>query len=145
MGIMQFKKTQENKIGCIAYMPPEFYDNNYNEKLDIYTFGLTLNELFDGEHIVKQKVLYPELEEIYEIKIENEACCLFEIIKSCIDLSPEKRPKADDLKRKLHAMKILIDFIICEYRSDYILMSTEDKNKIFKECESLIKNSLRYL
>ncbi|CAF1496835.1 unnamed protein product [Rotaria sp. Silwood1] len=38
--------NHHTQIGCASYMPPEFYHGTYDQKLDIFTFGLTLNELF---------------------------------------------------------------------------------------------------
>ncbi|CAF3409267.1 unnamed protein product [Rotaria sp. Silwood2] len=52
MGISQSYYPQfgfnNSPMGCIRYMPPEFYWNTYNQTLDVFTFGLTLNHLFTG-------------------------------------------------------------------------------------------------
>ena len=34
--------------GSRKYMPPEFYTRKCTQKLDVFTFGLTFNELFNG-------------------------------------------------------------------------------------------------
>ncbi|CAF5126744.1 unnamed protein product [Rotaria sp. Silwood1] len=41
--------NQQTQIGCAPYMLPEFYRGTYDQKLDIFTFGLTLNELFTSK------------------------------------------------------------------------------------------------
>jgi len=37
---------QHTQIGCIDYMPPEFFRCSFDNKLDIFTYGLTINFLF---------------------------------------------------------------------------------------------------
>ena len=39
---------QMTMVGCQPFMPPEFYSGQYNQSLDVFTFGLTLYELFVG-------------------------------------------------------------------------------------------------
>ncbi|CAF1466676.1 unnamed protein product [Adineta steineri] len=49
MGIAQAcYQNKDEPQGCMRYMPPEFYLNKYDQKLDVYTCGLTLNFLFTG-------------------------------------------------------------------------------------------------
>lgn len=90
-------------IGTPEFMAPEFYNENYDEKVDVYAFGMLLLELVSMDYpycectnpasIYKkvsqgifpasiQKIRHPELKEFIEL---------------CIAFEPEKRPAAREL------------------------------------------------
>lgn len=66
-----------SKIGCYHYMPPEFYSKNYTNKLDVYTFGLTLNELYKGSHDLAITTSDKR------VKIEYKAIFFYFLVKLC--------------------------------------------------------------
>lgn len=48
---MGLKKAHEEKIGTVLYMAPEQIScQSYNKKIDIYSVGLTLYNMFLGYH-----------------------------------------------------------------------------------------------
>ena len=126
--------SNEPIAGCTQYMPPEFYLNKCSHKLDIYMFGLTLNEIYDGNHAKKN----------YIIKIIKASEILSDIIKQCISINPNERPDSNSLKRRLIIIQRLMTFLITERYPDYVDKNHFEKNEIFKNCYHLILNSVRY-
>ena len=78
------KDLKNTMIGCLRYMPPEFYKGECTNKLDTYTFGLTLVELFKGEHQKKG----------IEIIVRKEPIALLDLIQKCIQITPYSRPSS---------------------------------------------------
>jgi len=90
-------------IGTPEYMAPEMYEEKYNEKVDIYAFGMCLLEMITKEvpysecvtfgqifRKVQDGVLPKNIDKINKIKAKN-------IILSCISRDPNDRPSAEDL------------------------------------------------
>ena len=124
MGIAKFVEPNKNTmIGCKAYMPPEFYTGKYDEKLDVFTFGLTLNILFGGTH-----------NEQNPIRIEKKSLIFCEFTDRCLDHNPDKRPTSQNILDNFRIIKKVFHACIfqTEHFSDYIGMSTENKNEVFK-------------
>ena len=104
MGIM--KLYEENArvtkgVGAKWYMPPEYYSitGAITNKLDVFTFGLTLNELFGGRHVCENK----------KINVVSRGKLMFpDFISKCIDNDPNNRPLSKDLEDKLSFMNALI-------------------------------------
>jgi WNK lysine deficient protein kinase len=101
--------TRTNKtmsvLGTPEFMAPELYDESYNERVDIYAFGMCLLEM-----ITKERPYYEcqNAAQIYKKvvsrippaglrRIESSAARNF--ISLCIDYEPSNRPSADDLLR----------------------------------------------
>jgi serine/threonine protein kinase len=90
-------------IGPLSYMPPEFYSKplNYTNKLDVFSFGLTINELFGGRHEARLG------NEMLNIVITKECNCLIwnYIIIKCIDQDPTKRYSSMDIEEAFSCLK----------------------------------------
>jgi serine/threonine protein kinase len=122
---MGIAKLYENNmkmtaIGCRDYMPPEFYTGRYSKKLDIYTYGLTLNEIFNGIHRLIQRSR--------EIVIEREADVFYHIVKVCISKDDRDRPEAKLLEKELMVFENCIDSAISKNLYTYM----KNKNEFFK-------------
>ena len=120
-------------LGCRAYMPPEFYAGDYDNKLDIFTFGLTLNELFGGSHDSRNPM-----------KIINKAVILWDIIDKCISREPRYRPTSQEILTKLLIIKKSSGLVLLsEYYSNYASMPTYKKNQVFDfTYKTLVTNNL---
>ena len=94
---MGIAKVYENNcvmtphVGCGEYMPPEF--PNYTRKLDIFTYGLTLNKIFEGDHYFDNLTRTRT--------ITKEAQAYYDIVEKCISDRPEERPEAREIERQL--------------------------------------------
>lgn len=91
-------------LGTPEFMAPELYDENYNEKVDIYAFGMTLLEMITGltpyHHCtsapqIYKKVLRGELPmELQQVEVSCPAAYSF--IYKCLQKKDE-RPSAKEL------------------------------------------------
>lgn len=73
-------------------MPPEFYTGEITQKLDIFTYGLTLNKLFNGKHTkIDSKIqIIKKCELIFD-----------ELVESMIKLDPQERPTSKIINDKI--------------------------------------------
>ncbi|CAF3178172.1 unnamed protein product [Rotaria socialis] len=117
--------NQHTQIGCGSYMPPEFYEGSYDQKLDIFTFGLTLNELFTStRHTFQQcrsdKIIFQEKSPIFD-----------DLIARCTAYNPKRRPAAIEIEKTLDIYSAGFNEIVMKKHPGYMKLSTEDKDKIF--------------
>lgn len=102
LGDMGLAKKQKiltfSPIGTPEYMAPEIYNEKYNEKIDIYSFGLCILEIITGE------IPYDEFTNVTQIwravtnnikptsllKISDKNA--MNVINKCINFDPDKRP-----------------------------------------------------
>ena len=90
-------------LGTPEFMAPELYDENYDEKVDIYAFGMCLLEIFTKEvpyhecsnpaQIYKKVTNKIEPESLSKVQISDAQ----ELIRLCINTDPAKRPTAAEL------------------------------------------------
>ncbi len=128
-------------IGCLAYMPFDFYTGKYNQSLDVYTFGLTINELF-----TEKKHQFELLTR--RIKLTSHSSVFADLIARCIHNEPSQRPSAIEIEITLRMYKQAIEKYILEKNIKYANMSTEDKNLTFitiydtlhPEIDAILKN-----
>ncbi|CAF1345089.1 unnamed protein product, partial [Didymodactylos carnosus] len=125
------ENNRHTQIGCQVFMPLEFYkvDQNkavYDQKLDIYTFGLTLNALFtDTKHgfhpLTRQKLVI------------KQSPVFWDLISRCTDDYPEQRPTALEMEKTLELYNVAFQQLVLQKELTYIDLSSEDKNKRFME------------
>ncbi|CAF1179511.1 unnamed protein product [Didymodactylos carnosus] len=127
MGIARFVDplNQHTQIGCQSYMPPEFYRGSYDQKLDVFTFGLTLNELFTStkhsfQPLVNDKIAFQEKSLIFD-----------DLIARCTAHDPKRRPAAIEIEKTLDLYSAGFDEIVLKKHPSYIKLSAEEKNEIF--------------
>ncbi len=91
-------------LGTPEFMAPELYDETYNEKVDIYAFGMCLVEMITKERPyaecsnaaqIYKKVVYRKMFPAALEHIQNKRARDF--IKLCLDHSPDARPSATEL------------------------------------------------
>jgi len=128
-------------IGCLAYMPFEFYTGKYNQSLDVYTFGLTINELF-----TEKKHEFELLTR--RIKLTSRSSVFADLIDRCTHNVPSQRPSAIEVETTLRMYKQAIEKYIIEKKIKYANTSTEDKNltfitiydTLYPEIDQILKN-----
>ena len=101
---MKMKNKNEpltKSIGSIRYLSFEKRCKSpikYNTKSDIYSFGVTLCEIFNGQHIQKNKTLYDHYFVTSTPKLNNNTNKHFnDFILKCIEKEPNKRWSAKQL------------------------------------------------
>lgn len=132
MGIAELYVNQSQTMGHDAYMPPEFYTKLYDQKLDVFTFGLTINELFNGIHNMKHPIV-----------IDKKASICNTFINSCIDYNPEKRLVAKQIKESLRMVQKVVEKVIFNNLPFYFTISTDSKNQIFQDIYIIIVTKMK--
>ena len=124
---------QQTQMGCIQFMPPEFFrasgDGHVkcDEKLDIFTYGLTLNQLFtETMHDFRYSSPFPR------IILKKESPVFYdEIIGRCLDHDTKRRPTATEIEKTLEFYEQA--FTETMMSDSYKRMSTSQKDKVFIE------------
>ncbi|CAF3032277.1 unnamed protein product [Rotaria sp. Silwood2] len=128
MGIAQIFNPAERHtlIGCLPFMPPEFYrgDGQYDQSLDVFTYGLTLNELFtEKTHRFNQSTK--------RVQLIEQSPIFTNFILKCIRDESTRRPTAVRLENTLHKYRQAVDQYIKEKCPDYTKNTIETKDSIF--------------
>lgn len=127
-------------IGCLPYMPPEFYLGKFSQSSDVFMFGITLNELFTGKK--HQWEIATHL-----ITLEERSPILSDLIERCTDLQPEHRPTAVQIEMILRFHKQAFEQHLRENKINFTSLQFEEKNRLFLEVynhfhPSIYKNSI---
>ena len=87
--ILDEESGNTTSVGTTGYIAPEVRTNKYNEKVDIYSLGVTILDLF------KNKSIHAEMynENTFYMKLEN-------VINNMIYNSPQNRPSAIEILNK---------------------------------------------
>jgi serine/threonine protein kinase len=89
--------TQTAAVGTPFYMAPELYSEEYDAKVDVYSFGLILEEIVVGKRVFSPTLPMPQLYgklqrgERPEVPT-NLPPGLRKLITKCWDTDPENRP-----------------------------------------------------
>lgn len=126
MGIARVWQPNENltMVGCLFYMPLDFYTGRYDQSLDVFTFGLTINELF-----TETKHTFNWLTR--GIKLTNISPVFADLINQCLHTDPNQRPSAVTIETTLHLYKQAFERSVQEERLSYADMSAQDKDEAF--------------
>ncbi|UJR32794.1 hypothetical protein I4U23_020256 [Adineta vaga] len=117
--------NQHTQIGYQPYMPPEFYKRDYDQKLDIFMFGLTLNELFTSKKhsfqpLASNRIAFSEKSPVFD-----------DLIAQCTLYDPKRRPTATEIEKTLDIYSAGFNEMVISKDAGYMKLSTEDKDKSF--------------
>ncbi|CAF1584865.1 unnamed protein product, partial [Adineta steineri] len=124
---------QQTQLGCLPFMPPEFFHEQseghikFDEKLDIYTYGLTLNQLFTETmhdfHLNRSTS---------RIVITKPSPVFYdEIIVKCLETDSKQRPTAIEIEKTLELYEEA--FSETRFSDSYTRLSIKKKDKVFLE------------
>jgi serine/threonine protein kinase len=127
MGIAREYDSEQlmTQIGCKNFMPPEFYNKDYDQSLDVFTFGLTLNQLFTEtvhEYGMDVRTFRPKA------KITRKSPVFEELIERCLRDNPTHRPSALEIETTLNLYERAFSKLIT---LRYITSTPEGKDKAF--------------
>ena len=133
--------TKLTTIGCLPYMPLDFYTGKYDQSLDVYTYGLTVSELFTEK---MHKFDFASR----RAQITHPSPIFANLITRCIDTEPSRRPTAIEIETTLRIYRQAIEKSIRDNNINYAVMSIEDKNATFinfyntvqPELDAVLKN-----
>lgn len=134
---------QQTQMGCLQFMPPEFFHYSSDghikcdEKLDIYTYGLTINQLFTG--IMHDAKITSSGSRITITK--SSPIFYDDIILKCLDNDTKRRPTAIQIEKTLE----LYEQAFCEtmLSDDYTKMNAREKDRIFLDFYQKNKSKLQ--
>eukprot|EP00595_Chromulina_sp_UTEXLB2642_P002148 CAMPEP_0196768408 /NCGR_PEP_ID=MMETSP1095-20130614/42718_1 /TAXON_ID=96789 ORGANISM="Chromulina nebulosa, Strain UTEXLB2642" /NCGR_SAMPLE_ID=MMETSP1095 /ASSEMBLY_ACC=CAM_ASM_000446 /LENGTH=155 /DNA_ID=CAMNT_0042137955 /DNA_START=618 /DNA_END=1086 /DNA_ORIENTATION=+ len=121
-------------LGTPEFMAPELYEESYNEKVDIYAFGMTMIEMVTGlmpyhqctsAPQIYKKVLRGELPPELELISNNRAKSF---VESCLQ-KQLNRPSAQEL--------LLNDFLLPNEEEDYdeVRVKLENRGTVVSQNE----------
>jgi serine/threonine protein kinase len=124
---------QQTQMGCLQFMPPEFFNDSANghvkcdEKLDIYTYGLTINQLFtETMHDARLNSSGSR------ITITKQSPIFYEdIILRCLDNDSKRRPTAVEIEKTLELYEQAFSETMLS--DAYTKMNAREKDKVFLE------------
>ncbi|KAJ3191177.1 Serine/threonine-protein kinase wnk1 [Irineochytrium annulatum] len=103
LAIAKSKDHASSVLGTPEFMAPEFYDEKYDEKVDIYAFGMVVIEIVTKEYpyseCTNQAQIYKKVSNGVKpqaiAKITDDETRSF--IEHCIEFDPRLRPSATEL------------------------------------------------
>lgn len=107
----KFDMSCKTVIGTPLFMSPEIYSGEYDEKVDIYAFGLCLIELITGEIPYKEYMHVPMFVSCVIAKPPNAVDKILnedakKLVQTCIDPEPTNRPSTAQLLGNKYWMEI---------------------------------------
>lgn len=99
----RFEGVHTEQVGTQLYMSPEQLNGLcYNQKVDIFALGLILLELLIPFKTQMQRVnvLFKARNNIYSDEFKIDHPREYELVKSLLSRSPQKRPTATEIKQQ---------------------------------------------
>lgn len=129
-----------NNIGTIYYMAPELSEGkNYDQSIDVYSFGIIMNELFSDVDKMKKNKAKKKVEICPDMPDEFK-----EIVKKCIDSNPSNRPSFETILKDFNSF-LANDEKVYDYDSrafdnykDYLKIKKE-QTQFFRIPKQIVK------
>lgn len=114
-------------VGCRRYLPPEFYTGEYTNKLDVFMYGLTVNELFNGSHRLHR----PTAADRPRVVIVDRGELLYSsIVERCTRDEADLRPTSSQVELRLAQFKRLVDE---RAPRNYLDLDVIEKNRFVRD------------
>lgn len=122
---------KQTQIGCLQFMPPEFFKTSqdgsikYDQSLDIFTYGLTLNQLFT--ETIHQSTFNSAGSTIH---LKKQSPIFFDqIISKCLNDDPKQRPNALTIETTFEMYEQA--FSQTMLTDSYARMNHKEKDQVF--------------
>lgn len=117
-------KTLTKEIASPIYAAPESFDDEYDERIDVYSYGLILFEIFAGERVFSPTLTLHQVVEHAETNIRPDVPSYIhkdirQLIISCWSADPEERPSFSEIIQSF-------DRINFEFTSEVLSCSVRD-------------------
>ncbi|KAG9293589.1 hypothetical protein G9A89_005592 [Geosiphon pyriformis] len=103
LAIIKNKEHASSVLGTPEFMAPELYEEKYNEKVDIYAFGMCVLELVTKEYPYTECTNQAQIYRKVTTGIKPQAlqkvkdAATLEFIELCLKYNPDERPSAAQL------------------------------------------------
>ena len=139
----------DTRLGCQLYMPPEFYTDSFDQKLDVYMLCLTLNELFNGSHepsitLVDLLFMRVGINPSVKLIVNKRADVLYDIIESGLADDPEQRLTSKEIYDKLIYVKQAVE-VEKNKVPNFNLLSNSAKDIVYCRLINQIVNDLEVI
>lgn len=131
MGIATHDQGREyfsGQIGPVMYTAPEvFTQPRYDKKVDIFSFGLVVYELFT----YRQRIMNTFYDVLKPVVFPMPSAMFMPLIRMCVSMDPDERLSAAEIEDKLSALNTGFWLVIKEKNINYHSMSIEQRDIIF--------------
>ena len=137
MGIArELNSDTQTSIGFPPYMPPEFFTGQVDQSLDIYTFGLTLNQMYGG-------TIHNGF--VNGHKIHLIAPVFRNLIYACTQLDQLARPTSSEVESILWKYSFVVNEVFQKYNSIYQTIPGQLQYELFNAlCNKMDKHFEEY-
>ena len=137
MGIAKvFNTTKNTMMGCLNYMPPEFFTGEFTQKSDVFMFGLSMNQLYEGTHTSTPPIQIVKMSPVF-----------VSLIMRCVEKEAARRPSSPFVKELLVTCRKAINEVIFEKSPEvsrkYAAMSKQERNEFFKFISETVWKNIR--
>lgn len=145
-------RQHSNIIGTPLWLPPEVlnHDPNYNQAVDIWSLGITIIEMGDGQPPFSELVTNVAMDEIKDmtkptptfLKPESWSVELLNLLSQCLQKDQYKRSKAKDLLHHEVLKSVTSNDIIKKLVSEVCsnsLKGAKSEANLCRKSESLMK------
>lgn len=150
--IIKENDTPTFGLATHAYTPAEFFkykalkelgnevevSSEDLKKMDIFSYGLTILEIFYGNHGKKEPL--KDYGSSNPIIIKKESKYFKKLTEKCVDLEPGKRPKSSQILDYLIVLNDFIQFLRNGELKQLELKTNEEKTEIMEESCILFEN-----
>ncbi|CAG8479301.1 3718_t:CDS:2 [Ambispora leptoticha] len=115
LAIIKSKEHASSVLGTPEFMAPELYEEKYNEKVDIYAFGMCILELVTKEYPYTECTNQAQIYRKVTTGIKPQALqkvqdpATLEFIELCLRYNPDERPSAGELLKHEFLKEACVD------------------------------------
>ena len=110
-------------VGTVSYMAPEVTTGHYTSKIDLYSYGVILYEMFEGRDNLLKHLQHGYLSETVQFG-SNTAPAMQEFIRDCLCNDPDCRGSLIDSSDDSSIFSVLLPIVLDSLASDVDTVTT---------------------